>query len=51
MPEDPRPDEADVTSEEPSGQGAEAYGEDPDAEPSVTPEEVDRGQQRDQAEG
>ncbi|MBV9196158.1 MAG: hypothetical protein JO168_18635 [Solirubrobacterales bacterium] len=33
------------------GEGAEAYGGDPDAEPSVTPEEVTRGGRRDQAEG
>lgn len=34
-----------------SGAGAESYGGDPDAEPSVTEEDVERGVSRDQAEG
>jgi hypothetical protein len=37
--------------DQPAEGGAEAYGGDPDAEPSVTPDEVERGQERDQAEG
>jgi hypothetical protein len=32
-------------------QGAESYGDDPDAGPSVTEDEVERGLDRDQAEG
>jgi hypothetical protein len=31
--------------------GAESYGGDPDTEPSVTEEDVERGLKRDQAEG
>ena len=31
--------------------GAESYGGDPDTEPSVTEEDVERGRKRDQAEG
>jgi hypothetical protein len=34
-----------------SERGAESYGGDPDAEPSVTEEEIERGHKRDQAEG
>jgi hypothetical protein len=36
---------------EPAEGGAESYGGDPDAEPSVTEREVERGMERDQAEG
>ena len=38
-------------SEEPEQGGAETYGGDPDAEPSITEEDVEAGMQRDQAEG
>lgn len=46
---DPPPEPRD--DEQPAEHGAEAYGGDPDSEPSVTPEEADRGLERDQAEG
>jgi hypothetical protein len=38
-------------SEQPAEGGAESYGGDPDTEPSVTEREVERGMERDQAEG
>ena len=55
MAEDPeRPADAatdEDRTERAAEQGAESYGGDPDAEPSVTPEEAARGSERDQAEG
>jgi hypothetical protein len=39
------------SSQDQGGQGAESYGGDPDTGPSVTEDEVERGLERDQAEG
>jgi hypothetical protein len=45
-------DEADAPEGQQAAEGgAESYGGDPDAEPSVTEEEIERGNKRDQAEG
>jgi hypothetical protein len=51
MAEEPKKASEQESDEHPSEQGAEAYGGDPDAGPGVTPEEVKRGNERDQAEG
>lgn len=47
----PDPPEEPDRSQEAAEGGAESYGGDPDAGPSVTPEELRRGSERDQAEG
>jgi hypothetical protein len=52
--EHPERDKTNVESDDDqqaAERGAESYGGDPDTEPSVTEEEVERGSKRDQAEG